>query len=189
VIKAIIFDCFGVIVGKGFEHTYYLAGGDPKADKEFIDYTLARANLGYIDDDKFSESMANKIGISLEDWRESEIKAELPDEQLLSFIKDLRKTYKTAILSNANGGILERKIGKEELRECFDEVIVSAEVGLVKPNPEIYKYAADKLDVELNECLFIDDKKSFTEVANSLGMSSIVYKDFIGFKKEIDELL
>jgi putative hydrolase of the HAD superfamily len=189
VIKAIIFDCFGVIVGKGFPQTYRMAGGDPKNDRDFIVDLLGQANLGMITDDLFNLSISNHLGISVQTWNEVVKRAELPDNHLLNYIKELRKSYKTAVLSNSNRGVLARKIGDSWLSSCFDEVIVSAEVGIVKPDPRIYKIAAERLNVEMSECVFIDDQQTFIETGRGLGMKVILYKDFIDFKHELEKLI
>lgn len=188
-IKAIIFDCFGVLVGQGFEHTYRIAGGDPKLDRSFIESTLGQANLGLISDDEFRNAMADKLGIPIKQWQEAVKSAELPDRELLTYIKGLRPKYKTAVLSNANRGVLERKIGAEQLKECFDQVIVSAEIGMVKPDPRIYSLSAERLNVALQECIFIDDRQPFLDVAARLGMKVILYKDFEDLKKSMKKLL
>lgn len=190
VIKAIIFDCFGVLVGKGFNYNYSLAGGDPIADREFIDNILGQANLGLINDQDFRNAMADRLGISLGAWRAAVIKSDLADELLLDYIKDeLRPKYKTAILSNANKGVIERKIGQERLSTCFDQVIVSADVGLVKPNPEIYYLTLRRLGVRAEECIFVDDRQIFLDVAAALGMQPILYRDFHQVKAAIEGLL
>lgn len=188
-IKAIIFDCFGVLVGRGFEETYRIAGGDPAADKEFINDILGQANLGMISDDGFHDAMTGKLGISLADWRHAVITAEQSNEELLNYIKDLHGDYKMAILSNANSGVVERRIGTRWIQECFDAVVVSADVGMVKPDPEIYKYTSDQLGVDPDECIFVDDRSIFLGAAEELGIKTVLYEDFPQAKAEIDQIL
>jgi epoxide hydrolase-like predicted phosphatase len=142
-----------------------------------------------ISDEDFRSSMAFKLGISVSEWREAIKSAELPDLELLAYIKVLKKKYKTAILSNANKGVLRRKIGQKLIDSCFDVVIVSADVGLVKPDPEIYKLTMKRLGVEPEECIFIDDVKSFTEVGKSLGMKTVHFKNTMQFEKELVDLM
>jgi HAD superfamily hydrolase (TIGR01509 family) len=184
-IKALIFDCFGVLVGKGFEYTYRQAGGDPLKDRDFINDQLGRANLGMVSHDEFSSAMADKLNISQEAWSQSIRHAELQDLELLEYIEALHQKYKIGMLSNSNKGVIESKIDERWLKQCFDVIIISAEVGLVKPNPEIYQLTADRLGVETDECIFVDDRKSFTDAASDLGMKSIVYKDIVSLKKSI----
>ena len=188
-VKAIIFDCFGVIVGQGFDHTYRSAGGDPAQDRHFIEDMLGQANLGRISEDHFHNSMADKLGMSLEEWRDAARDAEKADTELLDYIKNLRGTYKTAILSNANLGVLEDEIGGRRLKDCFDAVVVSADVGMVKPDPRIYIHVADKLGVEPSECIFIDDRQQFVDQASQLGMQAILYDNFEQLKSYLDKIL
>lgn len=188
-IKAIIFDCFGVIVGKGFYYTYEQAGGDTHADKQFIDDMLNQTNLGLISDAEFNKVMAERLGKTDHQWQTALIKAEQADEQLLDYAKSLRKNYKTAVLSNSNRGVLKEKIGENHLSTCFDEVVCSAEVGIIKPSPGIYQLTANRLGVKTNECIFIDDHESFVKAAEDIGMHGVVYKDLSSLKKEVKTLL
>jgi putative hydrolase of the HAD superfamily len=184
-IKAIIFDCFGVVVGQGFDETYRSAGGDPVADREFIANELYRSNLGLIPQSQFRQEIAERLHISLDDWRA----AERPDTELLEYIIGLRKKFKTAILSNANTGVLPRRIGADWLERCFDEVVVSAEVGKIKPDPEIYLYTAAKLGVSPSECVFFDDLARYTEAADAVGMRGIQYKGFQQARADLEKIL
>jgi putative hydrolase of the HAD superfamily len=181
-IKAIIFDCFGVIVGRGFDNTYKLAGGQPKKDYLFVNENLKRANLGQISEIEFNQVMAGKVGKSLSEWQANREKAEAKDTKLLGYICELKKHYKTAILSNSNKGVLSERIGDDLLKQCFDEVIVSAEVGLIKPDPKIYYLVAKKLKVDTNECVFIDDHMKFVKAATTVGMTGIHYKNLEDLK-------
>ncbi len=188
-IKAIIFDCFGVLVGKGFEQTYRTAGGDPVRDRAFIEKTLGKANLGLISDTEFRTTMAQQAGVSPTHWRQAVKSAELLNTDLLAYIAQLHGPYKTAILSNANRGVLERKIGKARLKQSFDEVVVSAEVGITKPDPRVYQLVIDRLAVAPHECLYIDDRESFLHVARQLGMGGLLYEDFHQIKHDIGKVL
>ena len=188
-VRAIIFDCFGVLVGRGFEETYRIAGGDPIRDRQFIEDILGQANLGLINDETFHQQMTDQLGISLAEWRHAVITAEQPNEELLNYIVDLHGSYKTAILSNANKGVVERRIGGHWLEEGFDELIISADIGLIKPDPQIYQYATDKLGVDPQEIVFIDDKTTFLEPAEALGIKTVHYQNFEQSRAELEKIL
>lgn len=188
-IKAVIFDFFGVLVGDGFESTYREAGGNPEADKDFIQNLLDEANRGSITTDVFRQKICDKLGISVESYQSAIKRAELINHELLGYIKHLRKKYKTAILSNVNKGGLERRVSRDILYEYFDEVIVSADVGYIKPEPEIYQLTADRLGVKIDECVFIDDRIGYVAAATELGMKSIQYDNFAQMKKELEVIL
>lgn len=187
-IKAIIFDCFGVLVGTGFNDTYREAGGDPVKDKEFIHDTLNASNIGAISGQEMSKMMAEKIGISVDQWREAVDKAEQPNKPIFDYIAELRKSYKTAVLSNVNKGTLERKMSPEQIA-LFDVVVASAEVGMMKPDAEIYRYTAEKLGVSSQECVFTDDIQDYCDGAEAVGMTAILYTDFVEVKQKLEALL
>jgi putative hydrolase of the HAD superfamily len=72
--------------------------------------------------------------------------------------------------------VIERLFSAEELAELFDVVVLSSEVGMVKPEPEIYRYSAGKLDLTEEQCLMVDDLTVNIEGALSVGMHGIVFK-------------
>jgi HAD superfamily hydrolase (TIGR01509 family) len=188
-IKAIIFDCFGVLVGKGFDNTYRKAGGDPAHDRTFIEKTLNKAHLGLISEREFQRQMAKQLKISSGDWNRSMRVAEQLNTELLACVKELHTSYKTAILSNANREVMDHLIGKNLLQKDFDEVIVSAELGIAKPDQHIYQVVIDRLNVKFNECLYIDNRQSFLDVAEQLGMRVFLYVGFSDFQKNLNSLL
>jgi HAD superfamily hydrolase (TIGR01509 family) len=78
------------------------------------------------------------------------------------------------LLSNSWGG---RDYPLEQLREIFDAIVISGEVGLRKPEPEIYRYTARKLDVPAEECVFIDDFSVNVEGAEAVGMTGVLHRN------------
>ncbi|PIR04638.1 MAG: hypothetical protein COV57_03370 [Candidatus Liptonbacteria bacterium CG11_big_fil_rev_8_21_14_0_20_35_14] len=59
----------------------------------------------------------------------------------------------------------------------FDEVIISAEVGINKPDPKIYSLALDKIKSNPEESIFIDDLEKNLEPAKKLGIATILYEN------------
>lgn len=188
-IKAIIFDCFGVLVGDGFDTTYRLAGGDPAKDKDFIETLLEKANRAHITSEEFRRQICERLGISVESYAKAIKKGEIINLELLAYIETLRPKYKTAILSNVNRGGLERRLSPEILQNLFDVTVVSGDVGYIKPEPEIYHLTAEKLGASPEECVFIDDREPYVEAAETLGMKVVLYKDFSQMKQELETLL
>lgn len=187
-IRAIIFDCFGVLAGSGFKEIYRQAGGNLEHDGEFLEDILAAANRGIMSSRDMHQNVADRIGMSYDVWYETVQKNEQPNEELLEYIKELKHKYKVAILSNANHGTLQRKFTPEQL-SIFDQLTVSAEVGLMKPNAEIYTYTAEKLGVKPEECIFTDDSPAYCEGSEAVGMRSIHYTDFATFKTRLEKIL
>lgn len=187
-IKAIIFDCFGVLAGSAYKEIYRQAGGDLSKDNVFVSDLLNFANSGQITSEELNARTAKRLGISVKEWTDIVNKAEQPNLELLDYVRELKSKYKVAILSNAGSGVMERKFTKEQLA-LFDTVVVSAEVGFVKPQPEIFKLTADCLEVEVQECVFVDDLSPYVEGAAAVGMKAIQYDNFDQLKQELELVL
>lgn len=187
-IKAVIFDCFGVLVNGTFDEVYARAGGDPARDASFIHALIGSANLGLITPSQMRQQVLAKTGVTEDTWQKALNSTQYPSEDLLAYAQSLKKRYKIAILSNANLGSLERKFTPEQLA-LFDVVVISAEVHVMKPDPAIFRLTVEKLGVKPQECIFIDDSQGFCEAANAVGMQTICYKNFLQFKADIEHIL
>ena len=94
----------------------------------------------------------------------------------LEFIKTLakEKKFKLILLSNTNDlhieWIKEHVPFYEEFKSCFHQFYLSHEIGLRKPNADIYEFVLNKNGLMAEECLFIDDTKDNTDAASALGI-------------------
>ena len=110
------------------------------------------------------------------------------DQQLVNRIRELKKTYKIGLLSNAGPHLL-KILEQEGITELFDALTISYQVGATKPNRKIYLKAAEQLNCSPTECIFIDDKLENTAAAEKLGMQTIEYRDFKQMDEDLKELL
>jgi putative hydrolase of the HAD superfamily len=186
-IKAIIFDCFGVIVADTTEATYALLGGDAEKDKQFLRDIYHKSSSGLIA--AASPFVAEKLGVPIEVWEEELKKGRTINEELLEYIKTLRATYKVGMLSNVSSLGLKRFITHERLAEYFEVVVESHAIGYAKPEPEAYEIAASCLGVRLDECVFTDDRIEYIEGAQSVGMKTILFENTEDFKAKLERLL
>ena len=187
-IKAVIFDCFGVLypqaVGQFFERYKDLLGDDSTA----LDQLNLQIDLGKITRAEFFAGLAEKIGMPA-DKIQSEIDRELvADQQLVEFIKKMKKTYKTGMLSNAGKEEIAI-VYRDRLDGLFDSITVSYEAGIVKPSSEIYLICAQRLGVDPTECLFIDDSVINIDAAQKLGMKTILYATYGMLPEELTTLI
>lgn len=94
----------------------------------------------------------------------------------LEFLERLGMKYRLFLLSNTDEihiNKFEHKVGitfAREFYQCFEKVYFSFEIGLRKPEPEVFNYIIKKHDLSMKRTLFIDDKKENTDIAQSLGM-------------------
>ncbi len=188
-IKAIIFDCFGVIITDRLQILRdELAETNAQAADEVTELIRA-VNKGVLDPAETRPRIAALFDMTKEQYYDSVINGAVKDVRLMRFIKQLRGTYKVAMLSNIGADSLRRRFSDAELQEHFDVVVASGDIGYAKPEPEAYEITAERLGVRLDECVFTDDREVFCEAATSVGMHAIPYTNFAQFTKDLDELL
>ena len=94
----------------------------------------------------------------------------------LSFIKALAKQnkYKLILLSNTNelhiNYVKQTVSFFEDFKNCFDAFYLSHEIHLRKPNRDIYDFVLANNNLKASECLFIDDTKENTDMADTIGI-------------------
>lgn len=183
-IKAIIFDFFGVLCAD--EYWRYVKS-DRQTDGVFQEFA-DEVNLGEITWKSFVEKVAKMTGTSVDDVNRM-YETEKIDPRMAGLIDTLHVTYKTALLSNAHHEFIDNLLEQNHLRQLFDEVIVSSRLGVVKPDPQIFKHALAKLGVEPADAVYIDDLERHVAAAESLGIRAILYRDFEQTKRELEAIL
>jgi len=146
-----------------------------------------RASTGKIPEEAHWQAVAETLGVSrLEASRiiDEFFSGDRADAVLLDYLRSLRPERKVGLISNAWSG-LRAFIIRNKFEDVFDEMIISAEVGLVKPDPRIYRLALKKLGVQPSESVFLDDVLVNVEAARSVGMAGI---HFTQPDKALDEL-
>ena len=88
-----------------------------------------------------------------------------------------RAGYRTGLLSNFWGNARQVWAKVFPYAENFDDVIISAEVGLMKPDPRIYHLATQRLDILPAEALFVDDFIENIIGAKAVGMQALHFSD------------
>lgn len=182
-IKAIIFDLGGVLFTNGtkkfiadISSKYSI---DPETVKDIMDGDVgSQYREAKITRDQFWKTVLEKLNIkedikTLEDqW----ISGYDLIEGTRDIILDLAKKYKVYYLSDNVRERVERINDRYNFLEWFEDGIFSHEVGVRKPNPEIYKYTLNKAQVEPEEAVFIDDKQSALEPAKEMGITTILFE-------------
>jgi epoxide hydrolase-like predicted phosphatase len=113
--------------------------------------------------------------------------ASSPDPDMYQLIKSLRGAgFSTALLSNSWG---YGDYPREDFPGLFDAVVISGEVGMRKPEPEIFRHAAALLGLEPRECVFIDDVAANVEAAQACGMTGVRHEDRETTAATLEQLL
>jgi len=182
VIKALIFDWGGVLSMNGSWRSISKKSSpkfnrSPEEIYEIVMKYWEPARVGKISSDEFWKNVANGLGVDMKTLKETVLYLDKADEDMISYVKSFQGKYKLAILSNQIEGWLGELIDDLNLNEVFDVIIISSVVKMKKPDIEIYKEVAKRLEVRPEECVFIDDYKRNLPPAEKLGMRTILFTD------------
>lgn len=185
-VRAIIFDCFGTLVGTSY--FTFRAICPPERLKELADTRLA-SDYGYLTRDEYARRLGHIVGMSEARVKEAIDQQHTRNEPLIGYAKQLKRTYKTALLSNIGSGVIERIFSERELHTLFDAVVLSYQVEMVKPDTQIYALAAKRLGLSPRECLMIDDRQEFCEGAEKAGMKAVIHQNNRDTMHRVDRML
>ncbi len=188
-IKAIIFDCFGVLVTDSLD-AIINSNDLSEIQRDEIKSYVTAANKGSISVAEYRSEVANILNMEYKDLNSAIKNGEIKDENLLEYIRELKKEYKIGLLSNVTSlDSLKSRFAENELEDNFDVVVASGQIGYAKPEAEAYEITVDKLGVFLSECVMIDDREEYVNAAVGIGMKGIVYTGMIDLKKELKDIL
>jgi epoxide hydrolase-like predicted phosphatase len=137
---------------------------------------LRGLETGRLEEREFERRFAKRLGISeASDLIESMFGGMKPAPEMVDAVHNARRGgIRTGLLSNSWS---TSHYDRDLLAELFDAVVISAEVGLHKPQPEIYLLAAERLGVDPESCVFVDDLRENCAGAEAVGMAAILHRD------------
>ena len=188
-IKAVIFDMGGVLVrtedraprsalGLRFGKTYTELNGIMFANKSSL-----RASRGEISArDHLQQQVMRTLDLpetdeAIDSFINEFFRGDKVDGEIIDYIQSLRPRYKTVLLSNAWDNLREILVKTWKIADAFDEIFISAEMGVAKPDPKIYEMVLEKLGIAPEETVFVDDSIENIESARKLGMHGIYFQD------------
>ncbi len=183
--KAIIFDFFDVIRTDAYKtwlnlHNYRLEG-------DFLE-VVQRMDRGEILLDAFLSRLSEITGQPPEDIFDEMERGAAVDQQVLDIISRLRSRYKVGLLSNAPSSFLRSLLADHDLEKHFDTIIISSEVGMIKPHPEIFQHILDEMGVKPHEAVFIDDNPKNVAGGEAVGIQGVVYTDPASLRAQLSVL-
>jgi putative hydrolase of the HAD superfamily len=149
---------------------------------------LRELETGRIEEDDFERRFAERLGLAdATDLIDSMFRGMKPSEPMVAAVRAARDSgIRTGLVSNSwSTSHYDRSL----LAELFDAVVISAEVGLHKPEPEIYLLASKRLGVEPEQCVFIDDLRENCAGAEAVGMTAVLHRDAAASVARLEKLL
>jgi HAD superfamily hydrolase (TIGR01509 family) len=184
-IKAVIFDCFGVLTQDGwlsFCNKYMT-----RENEENLRYINHQADRGLVEYEEFLSRVCELTGAPRDEAHAEITTTHTPNEPVFEIVTNLKKNgYILGVISNV-GDELSNFLPAQYV-DLFDEITLSYHVHTIKPEPEIYQYHLKQLGIQPDEGVFIDDRKANAAGATAIGMVGIFYHDPSSLKSELASL-
>ncbi len=184
-IKAIIFDFFGVIRTDPYDAWLKSNGFDRKG----IFLEISRNNdAGLINDEQYYKLLCSYTGRTVVEEKKRFETTGMIDLEMLGLIGAMKPNYKIGLLSNAASNLIRDIFTLNDLGKYFDEIVISSEVGYIKPSKEIFNIMLDRLNIQTSEALFIDDNHRNIEGAEKIGIKSILFESTDQITRELQKI-
>ncbi len=196
-IKAIIFDLAGVVLFpiRGTFNSLLaerLGVTTEGVDRVMSDHKNDLWDINAISDDEFYDHLLTELKLPLEKKiiiRKFVIDDFYIDQEMITLIRELRKTYTTALLTNFPAHVHDFMQRSWRVDGAFDHIIVSADVELIKPDPRIYQLTLERIGCQAHEAVFIDDRQNNIEAAAAMGINGILFESKTGMGADLSRIL
>jgi epoxide hydrolase-like predicted phosphatase len=132
---------------------------------------LIGLETGALPEEEFEPRFAKVLGVPAPGLIDRMFAGAGPDENMLSAVRRARQAgVRTGLISNSWG---TRRYDREQLAELFDGVVISGDVGIRKPDPQIYELGAQRIGLPPSDCVFVDDLPFNLKPAAELGMTTV----------------
>ncbi|MFE5567053.1 HAD family hydrolase [Amycolatopsis japonica] len=151
---------------------------------------LAAVESGAMPQREYEQTLARMLDLDAEGLLSRALADLRPRTEVYDLVYRARAAgIKVAVLSNSWGtGAFDPYAGYQ-LHEWFDAVVISDQVGMRKPDPAIYRLAAEYIGIQPGECVFVDDTSRNLPPATDLGMATVLFSDTTSGVHEIERLL
>lgn len=197
-IKAVIFDMGGVLLRtedptpRTQLAAQYGLSVSALENLVFNSESSIRAERGEISEQEHWAWVCAQLGLppsAIQDLQTQFWAGDRLDTDLVTFIKNLRPHIKTGLLSNAWTGTRQIVEARYGFLDAFDVVIFSAEVGMRKPDAQIFHHTLKQLQVAPHEAVFVDDLLPNVEGARRVGLHAIHFTHPTSVREAIQALL
>ena len=145
---------------------------------------------GELDFSEFHSKLTDDLGLEVTPDELLELWNSIlePNKAINPIIKRLKGRYRLAVGSNTDHSHFTRGNEVQVAALEFDDVLVSYELGVCKPDPEFFRRGLAKLGVAAEECIFIDDLEDNVSAARSLGITGIRFEAAEQLERELEAL-
>jgi putative hydrolase of the HAD superfamily len=197
-IKAVIFDFGGVLVRTddySSRHAWDQRLGVPIGTVERAVHhsdLWIQAQLGRVSYKAYWEGVAEMLYISpdkIPELRQDYFSGDRLNYKLVALIRDLKAKGLQLVLLSNDTKELRQRLEELELDELFDCILISSEIGVMKPDPTAYKVALQAVKAAPHEAVFIDDSLVNIRGAQPLGIHSILFRPEVDMRAEVYRII
>lgn len=147
---------------------------------------LRALERGAVADEVFERDFGELLGVDPPGLIERLFAGLEPERSMVDAVERARAAgVRTGLITNSWGtGIYERAP-----LAIFDATVISGDVGLHKPQPEIYALGAERIGVAAERCVFVDDLRENVAGAEAVGMTAVLHRDPAVTVAELERLL
>lgn len=186
-IKAIVFDCFGVLYTGSL--TELASHCKNEVDAKEVWNSARAADHGFLSRDDYIIRLMQLTGLGRREVIELMGDAQVRSSAVFDYAATLKsRGYKVAVLSNIGPDTIQKLFNDADY-ELFDEIIASGDIGVTKPHITAYDRTLDRLRVLPGQAIMIDDAYSNVVGAIEAGMHGVVFTSFVEMKAKVEELL
>jgi putative hydrolase of the HAD superfamily len=194
--RGLLVDYGGVLTSSLFESFRWfceLEGLEPESvGRRFRNDPACRELLigletGKLAEEEFELQFAEILGVSAPGLIDRLFAGSRPEEPMLEAVLSARRAgIRTGLVSNSWG---TRRYDRQRLSELFDGIVISGEVGIRKPAAEMYELGAQRIGVNPEACVFVDDLPFNLGPAAELGMATVHHVSSEQTIEELERLL
>lgn len=188
-IKAIIFDCFGVVYQSRlnvFLDNYFPVASRGDEREAFLEVVRAYDRAMVTKRELLGQAI-EMAGVPLKEAEIALFTGFTVNQPVMDYVRDIKGSHKTGLLTNIGRSTLTML--EPHLKSYFNVIIASCATGVAKPDPEAYLIAAKMLAVEPGECVFVDDQEKQCAGAAAVGMKPVLYSSLEQMKREVQSIL
>jgi putative hydrolase of the HAD superfamily len=194
--RGLLVDFGGVLTTNVFESFRAFCRDEGLEEDAFVDIfrdpaartELRKLETGGMTEDEFGEWLGPRLGVNDTEGLVNRLFAGIEeDPEMVDAVRAVRRSgIKTALVSNSMGS---GRYDRDSFPELFDAVVISGEVGVHKPEPEIYRLACKQVGLPPEECVLVDDLRENCEGAEAVGITAVLHRGADRSLPELERLL
>lgn len=183
--NTVLLDFFGVISSEIAPFWFRRHFNDEESDRIKAEI-VALGDVGQLTEAETYQKISERTNVPPEQIAREWLELVTINQELVSFVKQIKGKYPVYLLSNAIEPFLTRILEQYALKDLFDKIYISSEMKIAKPAPAFYQYVLADLGLDPANAVMIDDNPANIAGAASCGIDGIVFSSNDAFRREFD---